>query len=90
MSISTHFIQTDSVSWESVCVKDHYFKGIEVIDNIDKFIKLIQKDRILNGFDVAKYILCKIKCTHLKLEKLVYLCFADYLPILLGKISFFI
>lgn len=31
------------------------------------------------GLDIAKYLLCKVKCTHLKLEKLVYLCFADYL-----------
>ena len=40
---------------------------------------MIKKDRVLNGLDVAKYILSKVTCTHLKLEKLVYLCFADYL-----------
>lgn len=79
VSISTHFVQTDSESWESVVEKDHFFKGVEVIENKEKFIELIKHDRILNGLDVARYILSKIKCTHLKLEKLVYLCFAEYL-----------
>ena len=63
-----------------LCVKkDYFFKNVELISTIEEFIKLIKKDRILNGLDVAKYILSKVKCTHLKLEKLVYLCFADYL-----------
>lgn len=79
VSVSTHFVQTDSESWESVVEKDHFFKDVEVIDSISEFVKLIQEDRKLKGIDVAKYILCKVKCTHLKLEKLVYLCFADYL-----------
>ena len=47
--------------------------------SLEEFIKLIQKDRQLQGIDIAKYILSKIKCTQLKLQKLVYLCFADYL-----------
>lgn len=79
VSISTHMIQTANEKWESVCQADHFFKDVEVIENLDKFIKLIQKDRNLQGIDVAKYILSKIKCTQLKLQKLVYLCFADYL-----------
>lgn len=79
VSVSTHFVQTDSESWNSVVKKDYFFKNVELISTIEEFIKLIKKDRILNGLDVAKYILSKVKCTHLKLEKLVYLCFADYL-----------
>lgn len=79
VSLSTHFVQTDSESWKSVVEKDHFFKGVEVIKSKEKFIELIKKDRILKGIDVAKYILSKIKCTHLKLEKLVYLCYAEYL-----------
>lgn len=79
VSISTHFIQTDSETWQSVVEKDHFFKGVKVIENKEQFIELIQRDRILTGLDIARYILSKIKCTHLKLEKLVYLCFADYL-----------
>ena len=79
VSISTHMIQAEDTTWESVCMADHFFKGVEVIDSLDKFIKLIKKDRKLEGIDVAKYILSKIKCTQLKLQKLVYFCYADYL-----------
>lgn len=79
VSISTHIIQSEDVTWESVCSSDHFFKGVEVIKSLDKFIKLIKQDRKLKGVDVAKYILSKVKCTQLKLQKLVYLCFADYL-----------
>ena len=79
VSISTHIIQADDKTWDSVCIADHFFRDIKVVDNLDEFIKLIQKDRKLKGIDVAKYILSKITCTQLKLQKLVYLCFADYL-----------
>lgn len=79
VSISTHMIQAEDTTWESVCKADHFFKGVEVIASLDKFIKLIKQDRKLEGIDVAKYILSKTKCTQLKLQKLVYLCFADYL-----------
>lgn len=79
VSISTHIIQTEDTTWESVCKSDYFFKGVEIIDSLDKFIKLIKKDRKLKGIDIAKYILSKTKCTQLKLQKLVYLCFADYL-----------
>lgn len=79
VSISTHMIQADDETWDSVCIADHFFKGVKVIENLETFIKLIQKDRKLQGIDVAKYILSKITCTQLKLQKLVYLCFADYL-----------
>lgn len=79
VSISTHFVETELKSWDSVVNKDHFFKDVKLINDLDEFIKLIKKDRVINGLDVAKYILCKVKCTHLKLEKLVYLCFAEYL-----------
>lgn len=79
VSISTHMIQAEDETWESVCVADHFFKDVKVIESLDKFIKLIQRDRDLQGIDVAKYILSKVTCTQLKLQKLIYLCFADYL-----------
>ena len=79
VSISTHMIQADDDTWQSVCMADHFFKDVQVIENVDKFIKLIQRDRKLQGIDVAKYILSKIECTQLKLQKLVYFCFAEYL-----------
>ena len=54
--LSTHFIETESASWDSVVAYDPFF-----------------------GLDVANYILSKIRCTHLSLEKLVYYAYADYL-----------
>jgi len=77
--LSTHFIQTNSKDWNSVVELDYFFKNVELLNNENDFIKLILKDRKLNGVDIAKYILSRYKCTHLKLEKLVYLCYADYL-----------
>ena len=79
VSISTHMIQAENENWEAVYNADHFFKDVKVIQSIEEFIKLIQNDRKVQGVDVAKYILSKIKCTQLKLQKLVYFCYADYL-----------
>lgn len=78
-SVSTHFVGTDREDWESVAEEDAYFKDVLKIDSLDEFIYLIKEDRVLIGLDIAKYILSVQKCTHLQLEKLVYLCYADYL-----------
>lgn len=79
VSISTHMLQTNDETWESVQYADHFFKDVKLIKTVEEFVKLIQRDRKLEGIDIAKYILSKIKCTQLKLQKLVYMCFADYL-----------
>lgn len=76
---STHFIQTEKLGWDEVKKQDGFFRNTKLIDNKEEFIKILINDRVLKGVDVAKYILTKIPCTHLKLEKLVYLCYADYL-----------
>lgn len=86
VSLSTHMIQTDSPDFDSVRKKDYFFDDVELIDTLEEFIELINKDREMIGLDVAKYILCLEKCTHLKLEKLVYLCYADYLCEFGGKL----
>lgn len=78
LHLSFNYIQTDDVDWDSVVKHDGYFKNIKVIDDVDEFINLLDEDRFLNGLDVAQYILTLVPCTHLKLEKLVYLCYADY------------
>lgn len=77
--LSTHFIETSSTSWESVGGYDPFFKGVKCIRSVSDFSEKIKKSRILTGLDVANYILSKIKCTHLSLEKLVYFAYADYL-----------
>ena len=77
--ISSHFIQVEKTGWDAVRKKDKFFDGIELIKTKEEFVKLILADQSLLGIDIAKYILTKVPCTHLKLEKLVYMCYADYL-----------
>lgn len=77
--ISTHSICSDAESWASVIKTDLFFKGVKIIDSVEEFIMKINRGRVLTGRDVAQYILSKLSCTHLKLEKLCYLCYADYL-----------
>ncbi len=76
---SVHVISTDSPDWNSVVSKDPYFQDVVPIESIDEFLSLIQKDRYLSGLDVARYILSKESCTHTRLQKLSYMCYADYL-----------
>lgn len=78
-SLSSHCFKTDSSSWQSVLEHDGYFEGVVVIDNVDEFIRLIKIDRVADGATIARYILSKVECTHLKLQKLVYFCYADYM-----------
>jgi len=77
--ISTHYIQTKKEGWKEVEKQDKFFAKTQLIETKEEFVELLLKDRKLKGIDIAKYILTKIPCTHLKLEKLVYLCYADYL-----------
>ena len=77
--LSTHFIETQSLDWESVKEYDPFFEDVECIKSASEFANKIKKDRTISGLDVANYILSKIKCTHLSLEKLVYFAYAEYL-----------
>lgn len=77
--LSTHLIGTEDKSWESVVKYDPFFEGVKCIDSVEEFSRKIKAGRTLKGLDVATYILSKIKCTHLSLQKLVYFAYADYL-----------
>lgn len=77
--LSTHLIETESDTWTSVAEYDPFFEEVKCTKSVSEFSEKIKKGRILTGLDVATYILSKIKCTHLSLEKLVYFAYADYL-----------
>ena len=77
--ISTHYIQTEEVGWDKVIKLDKFFEKAQLIESKEEFVDILLRDRVLKGIDIAKYILTKVPCTHLKLEKLVYMCYADYL-----------
>lgn len=79
VSISTHYIETEYPEWNSVIEKDGFFEDVQVVDSLVGFVNMISEDRELQGIDIAKYILSVQRCTHLELEKLVYLCYAEYL-----------
>ncbi|MFT0898119.1 Panacea domain-containing protein [Candidatus Methanoprimaticola sp. MG2] len=79
VQMGVHIMQTRSDDWESVTEEDPYFKGVRVIDSVDEFIRLIKMDEFLRGVDVAKYILKTVPCTHTRVNKLTYMCYADYL-----------
>ncbi len=79
VSFSTHVVSISSKTWESVVSYDPFFKDAYKTDSLDEFVRLLKDDMILRGIDIARYIISKKKCTHLELEKLVYLCYADYL-----------
>ena len=78
-SYSTHYVCTLSDTWESVVLYDPFFEDVYVVESEEELLYLLKKDLQITGLDVAKYILTKRKCTHLALEKLTYLCYADYL-----------
>ncbi len=77
--LSTHLIETESDSWGSIVEYDPFFEDVECTKSVTEFSEKIKKGRVLTGLDVATYILSKVKCTHLSLEKLVYFSYADYL-----------
>ena len=77
--LSTHLIETGSNSWESVAEYDPFFEDVKCVRSVAEFSDKVKKGRVLTGLDVASFILSKMKCTHLSLEKLVYFAYADYL-----------
>lgn len=78
-SYSTHYICTESDSWDSVVSYDPFFEDAYLVESLEEMLYLLRKDLKISGLDVAKYILSKCKCTHLAIEKLTYLCYAEYL-----------
>ena len=78
--IATHILRAPSDKWEDVVKMDPFFDNIRIVKEEKEFIKLLLKDKELDSIDVAEYILANTtKCSHTKLEKLTYFCYADYL-----------
>lgn len=74
-----HKLTTESTSWESVYEKDSFFKDIYLAENMDDFIHLIKKDKQISAIDIAKFFLTLAPVSNLKLQKLVYFAYSDYL-----------
>ena len=51
--LSTHFIETESASWDSVVAYDPFFEDVECTKSTTAFSEKIKKGRVLSGLDVA-------------------------------------
>jgi len=74
-----HKLSTGSVKWESVVDKDSFFKDMIITKNLDAFIEVISNDQELTAYDVAKFILTITSVSHLKLQKLIYYVYSEFL-----------
>jgi uncharacterized phage-associated protein len=81
---SVQCLITKDKSWQSVVDYDPYFEHMYPIeytgdDSLKEYTDIIKANKILTPQDVAKFVLSRVQCTQLKLQKLVYFCYADYL-----------
>lgn len=78
---SIYSVSTMDKTWESVVKLDRFYADVKMIPDIKCFVEIIQKDLEIEAMDVAKYIISSTNCTHLKLQKLLFLCYQKYLKL---------
>jgi uncharacterized phage-associated protein len=78
LSFGFHHLQTPSTSWKSITDYDRFFSDVAPIDDIEIFKDFISEDLSVSALDVANLITARLKCTHLKLQKLMYLFYCRY------------
>ena len=74
-----HKLSTKETSWNSVVEKDSFFKDIAISPDMESFIAAVSADRKLKAYDIAKFILTVLPASHLKLQKLLYYVYAEFL-----------
>ncbi|MCA4157634.1 Panacea domain-containing protein [Priestia megaterium] len=74
-----HKLSTESTSWKSVVEKDSFFDDVISTEDMDTFVEYVSSDQELSARDVAKFILSSIPVSHLKLQKLLYYCYAEFI-----------
>lgn len=65
-------------NWEDEIRTNLFYENVRMISDLDEFISLIEKGLKINALHVAYYILSREKCTHLRLQRLIILCYKDY------------
>lgn len=78
LSFGFHHLQTSDITWKSIVDYDHFFADVAPIDDITIFKIFIAEDLRVSALDVANLITSRLKCTHLKLQKLLYLFYCKY------------
>jgi uncharacterized phage-associated protein len=79
LPLGIHKLTTGSTHWSSVVEKDSFFKDVIITPEVDKFIEVATQDKELKPSDVARFILSILPVSHLKLQKLLYFAYAEYL-----------
>lgn len=80
LNVATHIITTDSRSPQSIVEKDEFFKDVAFYDDEKHFIDQYKEELELTANDIATFIISvNKKITHLKLQKLIYLCYEDFM-----------
>lgn len=74
-----HKLTTDNTSWSSIIEKDSYFEDVMIIKDKNKFLEMLDEDKQISVFDIAKFFLSVGSVTNLKLQKLIYLSYATHL-----------
>lgn len=74
-----HKLSTESISWDSVISKDSFFADVVVTEDEEELLKMLRMGKEITALDIAKYILGIKPMSHLKLQKIVYLVYAEYL-----------
>ncbi|MCK1158314.1 DUF4065 domain-containing protein [Streptococcus uberis] len=77
--VGVHSFVTESDKWESVTQLDSFFEDIIVCEDFEEFERVLERDLEISAIDVAKFFLAMRPISHLKLQKLVYLAYKEYL-----------
>ncbi|MDF9540375.1 DUF4065 domain-containing protein [Bacillus cereus] len=79
VQLGIHKLATESTRWDSVTQKDSFFKDVYQTRDVDVFIDMVVQDQELSATDVSKFILSVFPSSHLKLQKLLYFSYAEFL-----------
>lgn len=74
-----HKLTTEDTSWASVVRMDSFFDDVIITNRIDDFIDVVANDQQLSAYDVAKFVLATLPTSHLKLQKLLYYIYSEFL-----------
>lgn len=77
-AISYYTLGASTLEWKDFINENRYFSTIEKPSSIDEFVDLINSSTI-NAIDVSKHIFSFQSCTNLRLQKLLYLVYQEYL-----------
>ncbi|WP_121639391.1 Panacea domain-containing protein [Virgibacillus sp. Bac330] len=74
-----HKITTNSLSISSVKEKDMFFEDVVFTSDMDQFISLVASDQKLSALDISKFVLTMLPMSHIKLQKILYYTYAEFL-----------